>query len=311
MIMKKLICLALATVTANYLFAQTHAGEHEWKMTLQVSDESGNPVMGANAGVGFYTNSTPTGIDGKTDTNGIFIAAFSSETSEVAYPLSFRVEKQGYYFTWAQHDLGQGYDLARWNFTQTLVLRRIGKPIAMYARLVDENPPTLGQPIGYDLMIGDWVWDGHKGSTADIIFQKWAYRKSGADYEYKVKVTFPKPGDGIQTYTIPDSEMGSGLRSPHEAPLDGYQPELDKERSAHPGQAAKNDDDPNRIYLFRVRTAKDHEGNIVSAHYGKIYGDFMQFRYYLNPTPNDRNIEFDPKQNLLQGLQSFETVQAP
>lgn len=95
------------------------------------------------------------------------------------------------------------------------------------------------------------------------------------------------------------------------APPDGYQPELNKERSAHPGQVTKNDSDPNRNYLFRVRTVKDHAGNIVSAHYGKIYGDFMQFTYYLNPTPNDRNIEFDPKQNLLQGLQSFETVSAP
>jgi hypothetical protein len=64
-------------------------------------------------------------------------------------------------------------------------------------------------------------------------------------------------------------------------------------------------------HFFWVRTVKDHEGNIVSAHYGKIYGDFMQFTYYLNPTPNDRNIEFDPKQNLLQGLQSFEQVSAP
>jgi hypothetical protein len=60
-----------------------------------------------------------------------------------------------------------------------------------------------------------------------------------------------------------------------------------------------------------VRTVKDHAGNIVSARYGKIYGDFMQFSYYLNPTPNDRNIEFDPKQNLLGGLKSFERVSAP
>jgi len=181
----------------------------------------------------------------------------------------------------------------------------------MYAKYVDENPPTLGQPIGYDLMAGDWVCAGHKGMNADFIFQKWTYRKSGADYEYKVKVTFPKNGDGIQIYAIPDLEKGSGLRSPHEAPVDGYQPELSKERSAHPGQPAKNDSDPSRIYLFRVRTAKDHNGSVVSAHYGKIYGDFMQFTYYLNPTPNDRNIEFDPKQNLLGNLQPAEEVSAP
>jgi hypothetical protein len=69
--------------------------------------------------------------------------------------------------------------------------------------------------------------------------------------------------------------------------------------------------DPNRNFYFRVRTALDHQGNVVSAQYGKIYGDLAQFRYYLNPTPNDRNIEFDPKQNLVGGLQSFERVTSP
>jgi hypothetical protein len=34
--------------------------------------------------------------------------------------------------------------------------------------------------------------------------------------------------------------------------------------------------------------------------------------YYLNPTPNDdRNVEFDPKQNLLKKLNEFEGVSEP
>jgi len=37
----------------------------------------------------------------------------------------------------------------------------------------------------------------------------------------------------------------------------------------------------------------------------------MQFSYYFNPTPNSRNIEFDPKQNRLKNLSSLETVTAP
>jgi hypothetical protein len=77
------------------------------------------------------------------------------------------------------------------------------------------------------------------------------------------------------------------------------------------GQLSKFEYDANRIYLLRVRAVLDQSGNIVSAHYGEIYGDFMQFAYYLNPTPNDRNIEFDPKQNLLGGLQSFKGVRLP
>ena len=55
----------------------------------------------------------------------------------------------------------------------------------------------------------------------------------------------------------------------------------------------------------------DNQGNIVSAHYGKIYGDFMKFKYYLNPAPNSHDLEFDPKQNLLKGLNEFEAVAEP
>jgi hypothetical protein len=63
--------------------------------------------------------------------------------------------------------------------------------------------------------------------------------------------------------------------------------------------------------LFRVRTKLDKNGNIVNAHSGKIYGDFMQFSYYLNPKPNDRNIEFDPKHNLMTNLGFGEGVSQP
>ncbi len=57
--------------------------------------------------------------------------------------------------------------------------------------------------------------------------------------------------------------------------------------------------------------ALDEHGNVKSALYGKIYGDFMQFVYYLNPGANDRNVEFDPKHNLLTGLRSSEEVTRP
>lgn len=37
----------------------------------------------------------------------------------------------------------------------------------------------------------------------------------------------------------------------------------------------------------------------------------LRFTYYLNPTPNDRNVEFDPKRNLFTNLKSDERVTAP
>ena len=91
------------------------------------------------------------------------------------------------------------------------------------------------------------------------------------------------------------------MRSAHEAPADGYQREVSQTETTN----------PNRNFYFRVRTKLDENGNVVSARYGKIYGDLAQFTYYFNPTPNSRNIEFDPKQNLLGGLEAFEQVRQP
>jgi len=283
----------------------------EWKATLRAVDESGNPIAGASADIGYYTNSQPANALGVTDTNGVFSASHALPVSLAE--VSCQAEKPGYYTTWVRRELGPHYDADQWTFTQTLVLKKVGKPIAMYAKfnVPGLKVPAFDKPIAYDLEIGDWVGPYGKGVNKDIIFQKDYFDKGAEGYYAKVTVSFPKEADGIQVYAVPDAVNGSGLRSPHEAPLNGYQPKVTRETSALRGQPSKSDYDPNRIYFFRVRTALDHNGNVVSAHYGKIYGDFMQFTYYLNPTPNDRNIEFDPKQNLMQGLQSFEQVSAP
>ena len=299
----KHICLALMMLAASDILAQTTPPEHEWHVTLQVVDETSQPVAEANAGVGYFygQNATASSVDGFTDTNGIFTASHLAKSGL----LSFTAEKIGYYRAWAQQDLGLNYDQIKWNFTQTLVLKKIEKPIAMYAKfnIPGLKVPEYGKPIAYDLEVGDWVGPYGKGVNQDIIFRKDYSDKGAEGYYSKVTVSFPKDGDGIQVYNIPDTEKGSALRSPHEAPLNGYQPEVTRETSALRGQPSKFEYDPNRIYIFRVRTALDVNGNVVSAHYGKIYGDFMQFTYYLNPAPNSRNIEFDPKQNLLGGGQ--------
>lgn len=310
--MKMHVCLMLAVVFAGGVQAQDL---HDWKVNLRITDEAGQPIKAAQATV-FYDPMTPPdksidpgNITGLTDSNGVFAASHRDRT----YGLRFLVEKDGYYATDIQDDFHRVFSPENLNQNLNLNLKKVGKPIAMYAKrnTLGLTVPENGKPIAYDLEIGDWVGPHGKGIHADIVFQADDEVKSNRDYKHNVTVTFLKDGDGIQVFVVPDSDKGSGLRSPHEAPIDGYQSELTRETYAHPGQPSKFENDPNRIYLFRVRTAKDHEGNIVSAHYGKIYGDFMQFTYYLNPTPNDRNIEFDPKQNLLQGLQSFEQVTTP
>ena len=261
-------------------------------------------------------------LQGLTDTNGVFKASHKNTGS---IDLGFQATKPGYYPTTKAHEFADFADSnpAKWNPTVTLVLKRIIHPIPMYAKLVDSSPRgfnrtgsgpfTLKKTAGYDLKVGDWVAPYGKGRTADIIFTRYFTKQAPNNYDDKLIVSFPNPDDGIQEYSIPALDEGSTLRSPHVAPVSGYQPKLVRNSYAHPGQHGKFDYNENRIYLFRVRTVLSKNGKVKSALYGKIYGDFeeMQFRYYLNPVPNDRNIEFNPKHNLLKLKRGEIPVRAP
>jgi hypothetical protein len=311
--MKKIISLIIASATIG-VFAQVESFKHDWTATLKIIDERGNPVSEARATVYYMLTNSFVGL---TDTNGIFIASSHDQSVDLA----FRVEKSGYYRTRMDYHLGFNYDAARWNPTQTILLRKIGKPIPMYAQQARIEIPELGKPIGFDLMEGDWVAPYGRGKQSDFIFQAQRRFNSWQDFDSSFRLTFHAPGDGLFAIAMPP-DQGSELRLPAIAPQDGYVAELSEQLNDTPSKGWEKSEKKDQNYYFRVRTAKDDRGNIVSAHYGKIYGDFridainsktllIFFQYYLNPTPNDRNVEFDPKQNLLGGLRFDAQVKAP
>jgi hypothetical protein len=276
----------------------------EWKASVKVTDESGQPISGADMTIYYDLPSKNHEIvhlskKGKTDKNGIFTA--SGRTTSVS--LDFQATKEGFYKTDLEHDLGPfiNPDPVKWNPNVALVLKRIGQPIAMYAKRLNIYVPVLDKPVGFDLSVGDWVEPFGKGLKTDIIFAGQHIKKAPQDYEDKLAVTFPNEGDGIQGFSASFKLMeGSALRSPHEAPESGYEPQLVKRNVSVPNQPLIYDFDAKTNYFFRVRTVLDEHGNIKSALYGKIYGDFMQFTYYLNPVANSRNMEFDTNQNLFK-----------
>jgi hypothetical protein len=299
--MKPLIC-AFSILLVTSLLAQV-VSTREWKATIAIVDETGRPVSGATVSVMFsYFSSMDerisTNITELSDTNGMFQA---SHAYTGAPDMLFRAAKDGYYTASQHHDLGDHYSAELWNPSVRLLLRKVANPIAMRAKRVDDLPPAIGKPIGFDLTAGDWVAPYGTGSSADIVF-RWDYtERSRLDYDGKLTVSFPNAGDGIQEYSLHPTEAQSALRSPREAPTVGYGPNVERVNSSHPPEPVKWDFDQSRQYFFRVRTVLDERGNVKSAQYGKIYGDFMHFTYYLNATPNDRNVEFDPKQNLIGG----------
>ncbi len=313
--MKTLAYCSIAVLAVGCANAQTNLPSNEWKATLKIVDETGQPVAGAETWVSYYVSPPPdervasAKISGLSDTNGMFTASHRDQS----YYLGFHARKAGHYSTMIRYELGFPfqYDSVKWNPTATLLLKTIRHPIPMYAKQVNLGMPVFEKPAGFDLIVGDWIAPYGKGKHADIIFTAEINKRAGDDSDYKLMVSFPKSGDGIQDFLVTENDRRSGLMSPHEAPLDGYQPEWIQTSIRRSGLPVKSNRDSNRNYFFRVQTVLDEKGQVKSALYGKIYGDFMQFRYYLNPTPNDRNIEFDPKQNLLKGLKSTERVEAP
>ena len=309
-----LLCLALTVLADGCAFGQLPP-PHKWTATVNIVSQDGASIAGADVAVSYDIIPRPPDpnqkqygeVKGLTDTNGIFIASHTDKS----LGLGVNISKEGYYTSRTGYQFY--YDDNRRNPTFTLVLTKIIKPIPMYAKSVNLGMPVFDKPAGFDLEIGDWVGPYGKGINADIIFTAHLDKRAWNDSDYKLVVSFPNKGDGIQEFTVPDTERSSGLRSPYEAPLDGYQPQWVQTRSRKLGQPETGNYDlnGNRNFFFRVRTKIDDRGNIVSAHYGKIYGDFMEFKYYLNPTINNRNVEFDPKQNLIHGLKFDEEVKLP
>lgn len=313
MIMKKTLCLIVVGIAISAC-AQTETPKHDWNVTLKVVDETGQPVEGAKAHVYYMLTNE---IAGLTDANGVFAASHHDGSENLA----FQVEKPSYYSSSRPYHMGRNYKPETWNPMQTIVLRRIGKPIPMYAQRARIELPELGKPIGFDLMEGDWVAPYGHGKTSDFIFQAQRRLNSWQDFDSSFSLTFHSQDDGLFAISMP-LDQGSTLRLPAVAPKSGYATELSGQLSDTPSKAWETSEKKDQNYYFRVRTVKDDGGNIVSAHYGKIYGDFkidainsktllIFFQYYLNPTPNSQNVEFNPKQNLFHQLSNRQLVNAP
>ncbi len=169
--------------------------------------------------------------------------------------------------------------------------------------------------MSYDFLKHDWLPPFGKGEMSDIqfVFNEdilgWEKRRGYYTdeiltkmYRFSMVATLPGEGNGIQEIT---NTKGKGLKI-RKAAESGYLSSIERWKGFFGGvNGYRTDFAENRCYTFRIRTEYDDQGKIKSAYYGKIYGDFdlrnvdgVRFRYYFNPTPNDRNLEWDMKKNL-------------
>jgi hypothetical protein len=299
----------------------------EAKLTLRVVNDKSVPMGDVDASISFeqpkyspgrWGSSDVLSRKGKTDYQGLFSAAAPASNY-----VNYSARTVGFY---KSH--GQPVEFSRsengkwqpWNPTVEVILKKIIDPIPMYARRMETQLPALDAPVGFDLMKADWIAPYGQGNVSDLVFKLTKRVESFHDFGAELLLTFSNKGDGIQM--MPVDKSGSELRSPHVAPENGYGPliSLLQGNSKQGGQYGLSNKP--RDYLFRVRTVTDSKGKVVSALYGKIYGSIeyfpvshktakLRFTYYLNPTPNDRNMEFDPKRNLFKNLKPDEQVREP
>jgi hypothetical protein len=220
-----------------------------------------------------------------------------------------------------------------WNPMVEVVLRPILNPIPMYAKRTGNlTLPQVGKSIGYDLMIGDWAMPYGKGLKSDLIFRlerkpdrtvKTAdyYKRDVKLFDATLTVSFSNPDDGIQAISTNNEYIGCEFDIPRSAPEDGYATNLTERTYRESADQQIVLPVEERLgYFYRVRAVKQ-DGKIVSARYGKMGNinfdvinsptAIINFTYYLNPEPNSRNMEFDPKRDLFKNLKDSEQVSAP
>ncbi|NCC49880.1 MAG: hypothetical protein EOM20_01565 [Spartobacteria bacterium] len=295
-------------------------------------------VPGSEAGRNEYEK-----MNGVTDTNGLVVLSIPSKTGSIRYSVlaegtyfenmnKMKFDDNVYYrdnggtfiFTNQISDKWQP-----WNPIIDLVVKPVINPVPVYALAYgtdwqQHKVPEYNKPIGFDLMKGDWLPPYGDGVTADFIMTLKCNLGGLTSSRYQIfdatlMIDFPNDGDGIQSvYSNP--REGSVLRLARYAPETGYETNWTMTTYKHEDEGLHEiREDQN--YIFRVRTKKDETGNFTSALYGKIYGmidyeirptgNHLQFMYYLNPTPNDRNLEFDPSQNHLKNLSTIERPKEP
>lgn len=310
--MKRVLITGYMVLTTTFL---TFAMGDRAMITIHVIEETGEPVSNATVRIGFFDDD---GMRvGLSDTNGLFSASGKPPTADVSYSVS----KEGYYWYGADYHFSWTYDLKDkcepWNPTNTVILKQIKNPIPMYVRSVRTGIPIENNPVGFDLEKGDWVSPHGVGVKSDLEFQLNRNVISEDNFDCYLQIAFPNLRDGLQEY-IAEPVSPKSLRLPYCVPETGYVNKWERSFSMTPGgggyQHLTTKKDQN--YMFRIRTVLDENGGIKRALYGKIYGDInlygyitdqvtLVFTYYLNPTLNDRNIEFDPDQNLFGGRDRF------
>lgn len=247
-----------------------------------------------------------------TDRNGKGIASGASmaRMTVVAHKDGYYESRQTLYNSKVDRQKGQWVP---YELKVNIVLRKIINPIPMYAWSMHLNgyPVRTNEWAGYDMLRAEWMPPHGNGKTEDVRFHVWrstnGYDRTQPSQILTIRFMGEKNGVcGIDDHLI---SAQSWLTFPYNAPRDGYTDEefrVERRLAMYEFETKTNTGTTN--CFIRIRSKTDKDGNFIEGLYGKIRGPFeadggknirIKMIYYVNPTPNDLNMEFDPKNNLI------------
>lgn len=324
------LALGVMIVAMVQLAAQNQNAEEgrapEITLNVVVTNEDGEPVQGVEVG-GYFSGPFASGPDkAKTDDDG-------RVTLRGKATLRASVASGGDGTPWYLSSLdiipgGIDPDRHGWAIKAegTLILREKKNPIPLVARRIDLSFPQEDVWIGFDFEVGDFVAPYGKGQNSDILFKVHCDGETELDPRWKtiryktldskLWIKFPGEGEGWQGVAEKKFADYCVFKMPYEASLEGYMAERSMIRDSL-GQVVS----PSKQGLFmRVRGQKLPDASSVQYNYLKMIQDIefdpyesgthtshlgkpktyggIKFTYFYNPTPNDRNLEFDPDKNL-------------
>ncbi len=307
--LKQLAIIGIILLNSSCIFATMPLA----KIKCKVINENGKPIE--NVEISSYNFFTLDMIKTKkeiayTNSNSKGICFLSGRNRGYG---GVRVVKDGFYTGNQRYDFKnkRTIDKLRWEpypANVTITLRKKKNPVAMFAkRTTWIDIPVFEKPVGYDLEKGNWVAPHGKGGVSDFIikYQGQQQLKDKWNAETSIILTFSNEHDGIQKYNDKEN-IQSYYKWAYEAPNNEYNNKLSKILKFEKDKGQTTNINEKNKFVFRVRTKVDKDGNIISAKYGKILGDFnltytgkIKFIYYYNPN-GTRNLEFDTEKNLFK-----------
>lgn len=302
----------------------------------RVFDEHGQPVEDAEVTGGFSVRES---VSAYTDESGA-----ATVRGNNAFGVRLIVEKEGSYDSRIDRIYTADGDISEFaprTRSVDLKIREKRNPIPLIARRKEFEIPVKGEWVGFDFELSDWVAPHGEGQGSDVLVRytneflgyniddegldkvrareartgkDWTEEKAKffyGNWSGELELKFEADGEGI-IKVVEDYIPESAMSMPHLATTNGYQATAAWAVVSPPEHL-----DSNVGYFLRLRVVKDGD-QIVQANYAKINEEVafdprgrVKFSYCFNPEVNDRNLEFDPTQNLLQGVWGGERVQHP